>query len=125
MIIGTGTDIIEVERIAGKIQRQVEFRDYVFSPEEIAYCERMTNRFEHYAARFAAKEAFLKALKTGWVSGTAFNEIQTLADERGVPLMSFLGGTFKNLEKLQPFLVHVSLSHVKEFALAFVIIEKR
>ncbi len=125
MILGTGTDIIEVVRVAEKIQRQEAFRDFVFSPAEIEYCERMANRFEHYAARFAAKEAFLKALKTGWVSGTAFNEIQTLHDENGAPVMGFLGNTLESLEKIQPYIVHVSLSHIKEFALAFVTIERR
>lgn len=125
MILGMGTDIIEVNRVADKIMQQDAFRDYVFSPAEIEYCERMANRFEHYAARFAAKEAFLKALKTGWVSGTAFNEIQTLHDENGSPVMSFIGNTLQTLEKIQPYIVHVSLSHVKEFALAFVTIERR
>lgn len=63
MITGIGTDLIEVERVAGKINKEEGFRELVFSPAEIAYCETKTNKFQHYAARFAAKEAFLKLLE--------------------------------------------------------------
>ena len=62
-----GTDLVEVERIAAKIGKEQGFRELVFSPGEIQYCESRTYKFEHYAARFAAKEAFFKALGTGWV----------------------------------------------------------
>ncbi|MBK7098524.1 MAG: 4'-phosphopantetheinyl transferase superfamily protein [Sphingobacteriales bacterium] len=64
MITGVGIDIIEVERVASKIGKEQGFREMVFSKEEIDYCESKTHKFEHYAARFAAKEAFFKALGT-------------------------------------------------------------
>ena len=69
MITGVGIDLIEVERVAVKIRKEIGFRELVFSKKEIAYCEKKTNKFEHYAARFAAKEAFFKAIGTGWGTG--------------------------------------------------------
>ncbi len=72
MIFGTGIDIIEVERVRDRIASGNGFREYVFSEREIEYCETKANKYEHYAARFAAKEAFLKALGTGWTSDTFF-----------------------------------------------------
>ena len=98
MITGVGTDLIEVERVAGKISKEEGFRELVFSPIEIAYCESKANKYQHYAARFAAKEAFLKAIGTGWISGIAFNEIQITNDEQGKPLLTLIGGTSKFLQ---------------------------
>jgi holo-[acyl-carrier protein] synthase len=72
MIEGLGIDIIEVKRVQKRIEAEKGFREYVFSSAEIAYCEKKTNKYEHYAARFAAKEAFLKALGTGWTSEYSF-----------------------------------------------------
>jgi len=66
MIKGIGIDMIEPERVATRIKKKKGFRELVFSKNEIAYCEKKTNKFEHYAARFAAKEAFFKAIGTGW-----------------------------------------------------------
>ena len=85
MIAGVGTDMIEVERIAVKIAKESGFRELVFSEKEISYCETKAHKFEHYAARFAAKEAFFKALGTGWLNGTAFNEIEITNDAAGKP----------------------------------------
>ena len=68
MIFGIGTDLIEVARIAEKMEKKAGFKELVFSADEIIYCEARTFKYEHYAARFAAKEAFLKALGTGWRS---------------------------------------------------------
>lgn len=124
MILGIGTDIIEVPRVAEKMQRHQGFRDFVFSATEIAYCEKMTNKYEHYAARFAAKEAFLKALGKGWQSGTSFNEIEIIHNIDGKPVLHTIGETEITLKRIPAFQIHVSLSHVKEFAVAFVILEK-
>jgi len=82
MIGGIGIDMIEVNRIAESIGKDSGFRELVFSPSEIAYCEKKTNKFEHYAARFAAKEAFYKALGEGWMANTAFSEIEVFHDEK-------------------------------------------
>lgn len=124
MITGIGTDIIEVQRVADKMQRHASFREFVFSPAEIDYCEKMAYKYAHYAARFAAKEALLKALGKGWQKGTAFNEIETLPNADGKPEIHLLGNTKQTLQELTGYNVQVSLSHVKEMAVAFVMIEK-
>jgi holo-[acyl-carrier protein] synthase len=123
MIFGVGIDLIEVERIADKISKKAGFRELVFSPAEINYCEPMTNKYENYAARFAAKEAFFKAIGTGWRNGTAFNEIEITNDELGKPGISFLGNTASSIAEMKLGKISVSLSHLKTMASAVVIIE--
>ena len=123
MITGIGIDIIEVERIAEKISKEQGFRELVFSGNEISYCEAATHKFEHYAARFAAKEAFFKAIGTGWTNGTAFNEIEIIQDEKGKPVLKLTGITASTLKDKGIGTISVSLSHVKTMATAVVIIE--
>lgn len=123
MIIGIGTDLIEVERVAEKMEKKAGFKELVFSPSEIIYCETKANRYEHYAARFAAKEAFLKAIGTGWRSGTAFNEIEVYNDAEGKPELRFLGITANTVAEMKAGKIFVSLSHLKTMACAMVIIE--
>jgi holo-[acyl-carrier protein] synthase len=124
MITGVGTDLIEVERVAGKISKNEGFRELVFTANEIAYCETKANKFQHYAARFAAKEAFLKAIGTGWITGIAFNEIEITNDENGRPLLSLIGATSKFLESRGIGKAWVSLSHLSTISSAVVILEK-
>jgi len=124
MIAGLGTDLIEVERIAEKICKESGFRELLFSANEIAYCESKTNKFECYAARFAAKEAFFKALGTGWLEGTAFNEIEITHNAAGKPGLTFLGDTVQIIQAMGFSNILVSLSHIKTIASAVVIIEK-
>lgn len=124
MIFGIGTDLIEVERVSGKMEKKAGFKELVFSADEIIYCEARTYKYEHYAARFAAKEAFLKALGTGWSKGTAFNEIEIYNDEEGKPEFRFHGLTAKTIADLKLGKIFVSLSHLKTMACAMVIIEK-
>jgi len=125
MIKGVGTDIIEVERVASKIQKESGFRELVFSVEEIKYCEAKTNKYEHYAARFAAKEALGKALGLGWAEGTTINEVEILNNIGGKPYIHFLGETAKQIASLNLGNIHVSLSHIKTYATAIVIIEQQ
>lgn len=125
MILGIGTDLIEVERVAEKMEKKAGFKELVFSPAEIIYCEARTNKYEHYAARFAAKEAFLKAIGTGWRSGTAFNEIEVYNDAEGKPELRFLGTTAETVAKIKAGKFFVSLSHQKSMACAMVLIEQR
>ena len=122
MILGIGTDLIEVERVADKMQAK-GFKELVFTQNEITYCEMKTYKYEHYAARFAAKEAFLKAIGTGWRTGTAFNEIEVYNDEQGKPELRFYGNTEKTVEKMKIGNIFVSLSHLKSVACAMVILE--
>ena len=123
MIFGIGTDLIEVERVAEKMEKKQGFKELVFSADEIIYCEARTYKYEHYAARFAAKEAFLKAIGTGWRNGTAFNEIEIYNDEEGKPEIRFHGLTAKTIADLKLGKIFVSLSHLKNMASAMVIIE--
>jgi len=124
MIAGLGIDIVEVERIEEKIQKDNGFRELVFSENEIAYCESKTNKFEHYAARFAAKEAFFKALGTGWLNGTAFNEVEIINNEIGKPEIVLLDKTGATISSMNFSNILVSLTHIKKMASAVVIIEK-
>ena len=123
MITGIGTDIIEVARVAEKIGKEQGFRELVFSAAEITYCEKATHKFQHYAARFAAKEAFFKALGTGWADNAAFNEVEIIHDEKGKPFIRLTGATAIALQEYLIGTISVSLSHVKEMATAVVIIE--
>ncbi|MBC7904257.1 MAG: holo-ACP synthase [Gemmatimonadaceae bacterium] len=123
MIRGIGTDMIEVERVESKIRKESGFRELVFSPAEIAYCETKTNKYQHYAARFAAKEAFFKALGTGWVNGSAFNEVEIINDEKGKPELYLRQGTYDLMNTFRIKRIMVSLSHLDKMAVAFVVIE--
>ena len=124
MIYGTGIDMIETDRVAAKIGKEAGFRELVFSENEINYCEAKANKFEHYAARFAAKEAFFKALGSGWKNGTAFNEVEITNDEAGRPGIILLGATAKTIEAMTIGKISVSLTHLKSMAAAVVIIEQ-
>lgn len=123
MIAGLGIDIIEVSRIAEKIEKDNGFRELVFSANEIVYCESKTHKYEHYAARFAAKEAFFKALGTGWLNGTAFNEVEIINNELGKPEIALLGLTNSTVNALGNFSMTVALTHIKSTASAVVILE--
>jgi holo-[acyl-carrier protein] synthase len=124
MIAGLGIDMIEVERVAAKIGKESGFRELVFSKKEIDYCETKANKFEHYAARFAAKEAFFKAIGEGWMKGTTFNEIEVTNNDKGKPELVLLGKTSEIMAGSGIRNIFVSLSHLKTMATAVVIIEK-
>lgn len=120
---GLGIDMIEVERVAAKIAKDSGFRELVFSESEIMYCEAKANKYEHYAARFAAKEAFFKALGSGWKDGTAFNEVEIINDENGKPEIKLTGKTSGTINDMGAFKISVSLTHLKTMAAAVVIVE--
>ncbi len=123
MIIGAGIDIIEVDRIAMRVGRDNGFKELVFSKDEISYCDTKAFPFEHYAARFAAKEAFLKAVGRGWDSGLQWNEIEVVNETNGRPSLRITGMTEKMLAPMGIRVLHVSLSHLKSTATAIVILE--
>lgn len=125
MIYGLGTDIIEVDRVARQVDGDSRFKEKIFSSNEVRYCESFkVNKAQHYAARYAAKEAFFKAIGTGYRGGLAFNEISVENDSLGKPQITLQGKAqeYANNHKFKH--IHVSLSHVKEYATATVIIEK-
>jgi holo-[acyl-carrier protein] synthase len=122
MIIGIGTDIAEIDRIRKSVEKEA-FKTRVFSAAEIAYCESKANSAESFAARFAAKEAFFKAVGTGWRGGMAFNEVEVLNDELGKPTLNIIGETANIVKEKNIRVIHVSLSHVKDVAMATVVLE--
>jgi holo-[acyl-carrier protein] synthase len=124
LISGTGIDIIEVHRIQTVMERDIGFREKIFTPGEIAYCETKKNKYQHYAARFSAKEAFLKAIGTGWRFGIRFADIDVYHDEFGKPLIRLTGKAEELALRDGISRIQVSLSHLKEMATAVVIVEK-
>ena len=124
MIAGLGLDTIEVDRVKQYIEKDAGFREMTFSMHEIEYCETKANRFEYYAARFAAKEAFFKALGTGLMEVTNFNEIEITHDANGKPGIQLLAETGQTMAALGITKILVSLSHLKTLATAVVIVEK-
>jgi len=124
MIVGSGVDLCEVPRIQQAIARHGQrFLDRVFTPGEIAYADRKANRFERYAARFAAKEAGMKALGTGWRGGIAWQDFEVANLPSGRPTLRFHGQAAKIAEKLGVSNIALSLTHTREQALAMVILE--
>ncbi|HEY4934920.1 MAG TPA: holo-ACP synthase [Terriglobales bacterium] len=124
MIVGTGIDIAEVDRIAQTIERfGGRFKDRVFTADEIRYCESKANKAERYAARFAAKEAGMKALGTGWSRGVTWRDIEVQRLPGGRPTVVFHGKAGEFFARLGGVRAHLSITHTKESAMAYVIIE--
>ncbi len=124
MIVGTGIDIAEVPRIAASIERFGQrFVERVFTAEEIRYCESKANKAERYAARFAAKEAGMKAIGTGWRLGVTWQSIEVRRAPGGRPTLVFRGKAAEFFARLGAVRAHLSLTHTKEFAIAQVILE--
>lgn len=122
MILGIGTDIFEVERMKSRLEKQPSFIDGIFTNNEISYCNQFNNKAERFASRYAAKEALLKALGTGWRDGITFKDIDITNDELGKPSISLHGVAKQIADKLGVTAIHLSMSHTKELANAFVII---
>jgi holo-[acyl-carrier protein] synthase len=124
MIISTGIDIAEVYRIRETIARTPRFAERVFTDAERMYCEsKGAAAAQSYAARFAAKEAFLKALKTGWRGKITWQDIEVVVDEAGAPSLRLTGEALKIKNERGASRVHLSISHTTEHAIAEVIIE--
>lgn len=122
MIVGIGVDIIEVDRVAEKILKE-GFREKVFSAREIDFCEsKGNNRAQHYAARFCAKEAFLKATGRGMLLSNELREIEVDVTDEGKPVIH-LSGDPAGLARENKWRIHVTLSHVIAAACAMVVIE--
>ena len=123
-IFGIGTDIIQVDRIKKNLKKK-GFINRIFSKKEIAKCKKISNSSNCFAKRFAAKEAFSKALGTGISRGINFNEIIVLNEKNGKPFIKLLNQTKKNVEKKikkKKYKISLSLSDEKNYAVAFVTI---
>ena len=123
-IFGIGTDIVSVVRIKNSLKNK-SFINFIFNKKEISKCKNIKNRINCYAKRFAAKEAFSKALGTGISKGINFNEIVILNEKSGKPYISIIGDTKKILKrkfKKKKSKISLSLSDEKKYAVAFVTI---
>lgn len=123
MILGLGTDIVAVQRIERVIKDNPRFVEKVFSLGEQEYCSSKANPAQSYAARFAAKEAFMKALGTGWDEGISWTQIEVINDAKGKPCLKLSGATEDIAKSRGTELIHLSLSHEKDYAIATVILE--
>lgn len=123
MIFGIGTDIIEVQRVGAVVAKGRDFIERIFAQQEIEYCENKRHKNQHYAARFAAKEAFMKALGTGWSHGIGFNQIEVTHAASGQPEIILHGKALEIADEMEIVRIHISLSHLKEYAIATVILE--
>jgi len=124
MIVGTGVDISEVPRIQASIERFGErFLRRIYTDSEIRYCDSKVNRAERYAARFAAKEAAMKAIGTGLRHGITWHDVEVTRLPGGRPTITFHGVAAQFAAKLGMRRAHLSLSHTKDNAIAFVILE--
>jgi len=125
MIFGIGTDIIEVRRMEDRLEDNDALKQKIYTPAEQLYCDQgKVTRYQRFAARFAAKEAFFKALGTGYRYGMAFHEIEVMNDKLGKPYIVLHGKVKEYLENEGVSIIHLTISHVKEMASAFVILEK-
>jgi holo-[acyl-carrier protein] synthase len=123
MILGIGVDIAEVDRIKRSISEGNHFKKRVFTEVEQNYCDSIKNSAESYAARYAAKEAFFKALGTGWRGELKFTDLEVVNNELGKPLVHLHNEAQRMAKEMGVKSVHISLSHTKETAIAYLILE--
>ncbi len=125
MILSIGIDIVEVYRIRQTIARTPRFVQRVYTAEERAFCEgKGVAAAQSYAGRFAAKEAFLKALQTGWRGRITWHDMEVISLDGGAPTMTITGEAAIILKERGADRVHLSISHTAEHAVAQVILEK-
>jgi holo-[acyl-carrier protein] synthase len=125
MILSIGIDIVEVYRIRETIARTPRFAERVYTAGEREYCEsKGAASDQSYAGRFAAKEAFLKALKTGWRGKITWRDIEVISGEDGVPTLNITGEARTLVEKRGATRIHLSIAHTTEHAVAEVILER-
>jgi holo-[acyl-carrier protein] synthase len=124
LIVGLGVDIAEVERVKGAIERHGEvFLRRVYTAREREYCERFKNKFERYAGRFAAKEAVMKALGTGWSLGVRWVDVEVVREKGGRPTIALAGEAKNVAERLGVKHIALSITHTESQAFAEVIFE--
>ena len=118
-LIGLGTDITECLRIARMIERHGElFINRVYTPEEIRYCQGRKQSTQHFAGRWAAKEAILKALGTGWQKGISWRDIEIRNEPGGRPVVAVRGGVKDVVQRLGIAEIFVTISHCRSHATA-------
>jgi holo-[acyl-carrier protein] synthase len=124
LIVGLGLDIAEIDRIEAAITRHgAPILKRLYTPAEVAYCESHRNKFERYAGRFAAKEAAMKALGTGWRRGVRWRDIEVIREPSGKPSLSLKGVAKRIAEGLGAKNISLTITHSGNLALAEVIFE--
>ena len=124
MIVGLGLDIAEIDRIEAAITRHgAPILERLYTPAEVAYCESHRNKFERYAGRFAAKEAAMKALGTGWRRGVRWRDIEIIREPSGKPSLALKGAAKRIADSLGVKNISVTITHSGNLALAEVIFE--
>ena len=125
-----GIDIVEIEEIKKAIEKGNRFTERVYTPKEIGYCEGKNDKYPHYAVRYAAKEAVMKALGTGWDKGVQWKQIEIIneGDRKpetgsGKPQIRLSGEALKRAKKMRVDNIAVSLSHSQYYAIASVVFE--
>jgi len=123
MIKGIGVDMVEIGRVQKLIEKDQGFAARIFTEREIAYCESKFFKAQHYAARFTAKEAFFKALGTGFRDGMGWRDVEVENDALGKPRLRLAAVALQKFEKRKLKKALLSLSHTREMAVALVVIE--
>ena len=123
MIKGIGVDIIEVGRIRRLLERDRRFVDRIFTATEIRYCAGKFYPEQHFAARFTAKEAFMKAMGTGWEPAMGWKDVAVENDPQGKPQLRLSRRLRERFSRLGLTDIHLSLSHTREHAVAMVVLE--
>jgi holo-[acyl-carrier protein] synthase len=124
MIIGIGNDIVSVMDIQQSMSDSRRFLERVFCSSEQNYSESKPDKYQHYAGFFAAKESIMKALGTGWNEGVQWKQIEIKHEISGRPRIELHGEAKKRAESLQVKIIHLSLSHIEQYATAVVVLEK-
>lgn len=124
MIVGIGLDLIDISRIERVLERHAgRAHERLFTPDEIAYCNGVGRPGQSFAARFAAKEAFFKAVRCGWGQGVTWTEVEVVSTSSGAPDLRLSGGALRRAESLGAKRMHLSLTHTDDVAAAFLVLE--
>lgn len=124
MILGTGIDLAEVDRVREAIERHGDrFVGRIYTPAEIAYVQRKANKYERFAARFAAKEAGMKAIGTGWRRGVTWHDFEVVNLPTGRPTLRLQGVAAEVARQMGVRNIALSLTHTAQYGMAFVILE--
>jgi holo-[acyl-carrier protein] synthase len=124
LIVGIGIDIVEIEKLRlAMVRRGDRLRNRAFTPGEIEYCEARVTKFQHYSARFAAKEAAFKAIGTGWREGVGWQDVEVVNQLNGKPGLILRGKTLEIANRLGAKIWWISLSHTDHYAVAQVVLE--
>ena len=123
MIKGIGVDMVEIGRVQKLIEQDQGFAESIFTDREIAYCESKFSKAQHYAARFTAKEAFFKALGTGFRDGMSWQDVEVENDALGKPQLRLAAVALRQFQKRKLKKALLSLSHTRDMAVALVVIE--